>query len=77
MINFFVLIAAIIGLIIIASLLFFVYRIYKRNDAIDKIHYLISENNKSINKSEKKMNDIHTIMTMYKFEKIIEDTVEK
>lgn len=67
MIEIFTLIAIIIQLIVLVFIIFFIYRIYKRNDSIDKIHYLICDNNSRIN-------DVYKIIMKYR--ELIDEEVE-
>lgn len=47
--TFFLLTTLVLLLILNLIILFFVYKIFKKNDSINKIHYLISNNNSRIN----------------------------
>ena len=74
MIKFFVVVATIIGLISVGVLLFFVYRIHRRNESIDCIHYLVSENDKSISNIARKVDKMYA--TTLKFKKLIDEEIE-
>ena len=73
LIKYFILVAVTVGLIILSALLFFIYRIHKRNDPIDKIHYLVSENDKSLTDINKKVKKMHSVII--KFEKLINEEI--
>lgn len=72
-IKYFVLVTVIVDLILLSALLFFIYRIHNRNVSIDKIHFLVSENDKSISDISKKVKKMHSVII--KFEKLINEEI--
>lgn len=77
MIEILLLVCVMLILLMNVVIIIFVYKIFERNDSIDKIHHLASENCISIGKMEKKINDIHCVVIMMKFEGLIESIEEE
>lgn len=67
MTGFLLIVLAILLIVLNVITLYFSFKILKRNDSINKIHYLISDNNMRIN-------DVYNIIIKYR--ELIDEEVE-